>query len=484
MNRRQFLGQMVAGIGAANAFTRPWGKPGAGGPTDEAWWETNCRSQFDGLALFRSTTDGKHRDDRLYFNTAALGISPRRVHERVYASMRFLDGEPRTAKHERYPGGEAIVTGQVEEGREVDRRDGALPEWDAHKRTVVEWLGFTPDEIASGGIETRVALLRNCTEGINVIANGYPIESNHLVVMTTQEHVSQLIAWSWRRERSDRLFAIERFRPDPDPAVTLRNLQALLDAHPGKRIILSLSHVTCTGIRLPLAQIGALARATGRLDYFFVDGAQAFGMVPVDVRAIGCDAYAASGHKWLSGPKGTGYLYLSEESLEKISPVAVGAYSATIDEGTLALRLSETKQGRPRALRYEYGTVNASLVQGGAEAFAFWNGLAQRAGVPRAALIEGRVRQLVQALLDGIQRTNLSQKIEVLTRASQPDTGIVLLRKRGVENAYGTLVGPLNGQRCRTRFVYEDKLNAARVSLHAYNSLREVDALLEALDAI
>ena len=70
---------------------------------------------------------------------------------------------------------------------------------------------------------------------------------------------------------------------------------------------------------MPIREIAALARSRGAL--CVVDGAQALGHVPVDVRALGCDAYAACGHKWLLGPKGTGLLYISKDAEDRIQPV-------------------------------------------------------------------------------------------------------------------------------------------------------------------
>ena len=64
-----------------------------------------------------------------------------------------------------------------------------------------------------------------------------------------------------------------------------------------------------------------------------VDGAQAVGGIDVNVKALGCHAYATSGHKWLLAPKGTGLLYLSEELGKTIDPIALesgrSAYSAS-----------------------------------------------------------------------------------------------------------------------------------------------------------
>jgi selenocysteine lyase/cysteine desulfurase len=68
-----------------------------------------------------------------------------------------------------------------------------------------------------------------------------------------------------------------------------------------------------------IAKISALARSTGIL--CIVDGAQAAGAIKVNLKELGCHAYATSGHKWLMGPKGTGLLYLSKEVQDIIRPM-------------------------------------------------------------------------------------------------------------------------------------------------------------------
>jgi len=89
-------------------------------------------------------------------------------------------------------------------------------------------------------------------------------------------------------------------------------LKRLADNLTKKTKLISVSHVfSSTGLRTPIAEIAALARANGAL--CIVDGAQAAGAIEVNVKTLGCHAYATSGHKWLMGPKGTGLLYLSKK---------------------------------------------------------------------------------------------------------------------------------------------------------------------------
>jgi selenocysteine lyase/cysteine desulfurase len=85
--------------------------------------------------------------------------------------------------------------------------------------------------------------------------------------------------------------------------------------------VISVSHVfSSTGLRMPIAEVSTLARSRGLM--CVVDGAQAAGAVRVNVRELGCHAYATSGHKWLLGPKGTGLLYIARDAQAAIRPMA------------------------------------------------------------------------------------------------------------------------------------------------------------------
>jgi selenocysteine lyase/cysteine desulfurase len=110
---------------------------------------------------------------------------------------------------------------------------------------------------------------------------------------------------------------------DGDRAATLERLEELIT--PRTRMIF-VSHVSClSGIRLPVKEITEIAHSRGAL--CMVDGAHAVGVVPVDMRQIGCDFYAANCHKWLMGPQGTAFLYVREDRLDQVRQTWTGAGS-------------------------------------------------------------------------------------------------------------------------------------------------------------
>ena len=124
--------------------------------------------------------------------------------------------------------------------------------------------------------------------------------------------------------------------------------------NPRTRLIL-ISHVTCTtGQRFPASEIAKLAQSRGI--WFALDGAQAPVCVPFDIVETGADFYTSSTHKWLMGPKRTGFLYVRQGMLDTLRPVTMGAYSSERNDITkLDLAL------HPTAQRYEYGTQNDAL---------------------------------------------------------------------------------------------------------------------------
>lgn len=117
-----------------------------------------------------------------------------------------------------------------------------------------------------------------------------------------------------------------------------------------KTKLISVSHVfSSTGLRMPIAEISALARSKNIL--CIVGGAQAAGAIKVNVKELGCHAYATSGHKWLMGPKGTGLLYLSKDAQYMIRPMQSEESYKTYTGGNGAVSLPSIL-GLGKAIEY------------------------------------------------------------------------------------------------------------------------------------
>ena len=152
-----------------------------------------------------------------------------------------------------------------------------------------------------------IVLTNAATAGMFLIAQGLSFRPGDRILTTDHEHPAGRMGWDWVARRYG--VEVDTLAVSPserDPEAIVEQFSAAI--RPDTRV-LSFSHILfTTGVQLPAAKLCALARERGCLA--IVDGAQSAGAMPVDVQAMGCHAYSASGHKWLMGPKGTGLLYL------------------------------------------------------------------------------------------------------------------------------------------------------------------------------
>jgi selenocysteine lyase/cysteine desulfurase len=152
-----------------------------------------------------------------------------------------------------------------------------------------------------GADPADVALTGSTTDGVNTVVSGLDLRSGDEIVTSDEEHPGLLAPLA--RARALRGVAIR--------VVPFDELASAVS--PATRLV-ACSHVSWVGGKVVDA---AALRATGVP--FLLDAAQAVGAVPVDVAALGCDFYAGSGQKWLSGPEGSGCLYVKRERLDELT---------------------------------------------------------------------------------------------------------------------------------------------------------------------
>ncbi|HSA97360.1 MAG TPA: aminotransferase class V-fold PLP-dependent enzyme, partial [Acidobacteriota bacterium] len=196
-----------------------------------------------------------------------------------------------------------------------------------------------------------IGLIGGATEGVNVIVNGLPLGKGDEVITSTHEHVAVHSALLNRMQRDG--IAIRLFEPDKARAAgNVERIARLIT--PRTRLIIA-SHVTCTtGQLLPAREIAGLARS--RNIWFALDGAQGPVCALCDIVEIGVDFYTCSTHKWVMGPKRTGFIYARQGMVETLRPQTVGGGSSVrydAAKGELVLK--------PTAERFESGTQNDAL---------------------------------------------------------------------------------------------------------------------------
>jgi L-cysteine/cystine lyase len=165
----------------------------------------------------------------------------------------------------------------------------------------------------------EVALTGATTDGVNAVLAGLDLQPGDEILTTDEEHPGLLAPLGLARERRGVRI---RVAPFAEIAAAVR---------PSTRLVAA-SHVSwITGRVVDAAALSALDAP------LLLDGAQGLGAVPIDVRELGCDYYAASGQKWLCGPIGSGYLYVREELIDGLSPAWPGYGS--LDDPLRALEL-------------------------------------------------------------------------------------------------------------------------------------------------
>jgi len=190
---------------------------------------------------------------------------------------------------------------------------------------------------ALGGEPAEVALTTCTTEGMAQVILGLGLGAGDEIVTSDEEHPGLLGA----------LGAVQQLRGVSVREVPLREVEAAVG--PATRLV-ACSHVGwVSGLFAP--------PELGELDVpVLLDGAQGVGAIDVDVRALGCDAYAGAGQKWLCGPDGTGMLWVTPELQERLEVTRRGY-------GTLAdPNAGLDAQLQPDARRFDAASLSAETV--------------------------------------------------------------------------------------------------------------------------
>jgi isopenicillin-N epimerase len=284
--------------------------------------------------------------DEIYLNNGTVGSSPEPVLQAVFDGYHTIE--------------------KLDDQDPEDYPIWGYGPWNQFRDPLAEFVGCKRDEIA---------LVRNSTEANSYIANGLDMKPGDEVLMTDQEHPGGEQPWQLKAKRYG---IVVRKVTLPKPVTGASDVLNLFhDAITDRTRVLFFSHITtATGVVLPAKELCALARSKGILSV--VDGAHVTGMMRLNLSDIGCDTYSSSPHKWLQAPKGTGFLYVRDEVIDRI-------WNTIVTEGW--------EEPKLRAERFQrIGTSNVPTLWGLRAAISF----ASEIGIDR---IERRHRELCDYLL-------------------------------------------------------------------------------------
>jgi len=225
-------------------------------------------------------------EDEVYLNNGTVGSSPAPVLRAIFEGY--------------------TTTERMDQQDPEDYPIWGYAAWNEFRDPLAAFVGCTRNELA---------LVRNATEANSYIANGIDMNPRDEVLMTDQEHPGGEQPWQLRARRYGIVVRKVNLPKPVQDANQVLNLFS--DAISPRTRVIFFSHIsTATGVVLPAKELCSLARSKGILSA--VDGAHVTGMMPLNLHDLGCDLYSSSPHKWLQAPKGTGFLYVRDEVVDRI----------------------------------------------------------------------------------------------------------------------------------------------------------------------
>ncbi|MDF2187897.1 aminotransferase class V-fold PLP-dependent enzyme [Paraflavitalea sp. CAU 1676] len=269
------------------------------------------------IQAFRAATAGTA--ERIHLNNAGASLPPDIVVDTI---VNYL--------HE-----EALRGGYETEAKYRAQLD--------HTHTLIaQLIHADPDEIA---------LVENASGAWEIGFNGIAFQEGDEVITSEMEYVSNVLGLLNAQKQYGIIIKMI-----PNDAAGNFPLQALEAAITPRTRLIAVTHIPSTaGNILPAAAIGEIARKHGIL--YLLDACQSAGQIPLDVQAIGCDMLAATGRKYLRGPRGSGFLYVRRNILDKLKLSFFDGRTVTsVDQQDFTVRKD--------ARRFEWYEKNPAIILG------------------------------------------------------------------------------------------------------------------------
>jgi selenocysteine lyase/cysteine desulfurase len=348
------------------------------------------------------------------------------------------------------PSSSPVLDTLYETTRDMDRdpsHDNRVKLGDGREKTRVRlatFLRVTPEEIV---------ITRNTSESNNLVSSGLDLRSTDEVLLTADNHPSNLAAWHEKARRFG--FSVRELPvPNPHPGFDYY-LEAFGKAISPRTKVIGFTHLTSTvGDLFPAKEICRLARERGILT--LVDGAQTFGLMDLDLGDMQPDFFSGSAHKWPCGPKENGVLYINKSAQSRIWGSIFSAYPGRVG-------ISRTFEG--------FGQRDEPAMVAFGEALDFQTRIGRTA-------IEARARELTDALIEGLRKVD---GVTIWTSGEPSRRAAVLSFQPG----------DLDPRRLASALYQNDRIGCAvragrdrpglRFSPHLYNTHADVDKAIAAV---
>lgn len=317
---------------------------------------------------------------------------------------------------------------------------------------------------------SNIAFTSSATNSFARALSCIPFAEGDSILLANEDYISNQIAFLSLQKR----FKIKILRAAslPTGGVDVADMKKLMDAHHPK--LVSLTHVPSnSGMIQPVEEVGQLCKE--RDLYYLVDGCQSVGQIPVDVQKIHCDFLSGTLRKFLRGPRGAGFLYVSDKIIhQKLEPLFIdmrGADWISADEYT----------PRMDARRFEDWELPYSLVLGSKAAIDYANTI----GLEE---IQIRNKQLCEMVRQGVSENPNLRLLDIGANQSSIIT-LALANQKASDVLQSLRSKNINTSVAHRSFALIDfdvkQVDwALRISPHYYNTETEVETLLSAIKKI
>ncbi len=375
----------------------------------------------------------------VYFDNSCVTLRPRQV---VEAMNRYYYEFPACAGRSMHRLGNKI-TGEVELSR----------------KQIQKFIGAKSSD--------EIIFTRNTTEAINLVAKSFAFKRGDKVLISDKEHNSNLLPWQVLSEKG--VIKLEIVNSNPDNTLDMADFEKKVD---GARLVSIVHTSNIDGVTNPAREMIGLAHRNGAL--VMLDAAQSVPHKEVDVKNLGVDFLAFSGHKML-GPSGIGAFYGKKALLESLEPFIVGG--ETVKDVHY-----DSREWEDLPHRFEAGLQNYAGIIGFAEA-------ARYLGKIGLSNIEKHEQKLTEQIAAGMEKIG---NITILGPGPKMRGGITSFNLKSanphdiallMDHSAGVMMR--SGAHCVHAWFNKHNLpGTARASLYLYNTPEEVDYFLEHLRKI
>jgi cysteine desulfurase / selenocysteine lyase len=332
----------------------------------------------------------------------------------------------------------------------------AAPRLEAVYTSIAKLLNASPREIA---------VVENATKAWDAAVYSFPFAEGDRVLTGRAEYASNAIAFLQLQRRYN--LDVVLIDDDEHGQIDLNILERELQR--GAAMVSIVQSPTNGGLINPAAAVGGLCQHHGA--FFMLDACQAAGQLPLDVQALQCDALSATGRKYLRGPRGTGFLYVRDEWISRLTPACLDLHSATWTSPT-------TYEIADDASRFENWECNYAGKLGLGAAVDYALALGVENTWPRVTQLADRLRAGLQEIPGvGVHDKGIVRGgIVTFTVGDVPSDQVSQrLRSSGINTSvspalYAQYDLPARGLS-----------DLVRASVHYYNTNEEIDGVLRAL---